>query len=410
VLPLYSTLPPNLQQRIFRPAPAGTRKIIVATNIAETSLTIDGIVYVIDPGFSKAKVYNPRVRVESLLVSPISRASAQQRAGRAGRTRPGKCFRLYTEQSFKKELIAQTHPEILRSDLATVVLQLKKLRIDDLVHFDFMDPPAPETMMRALEALNYLGALDDDGNLTDSGSQIAEFPLEPHLGHMLLNSPRFACSNEVLSIVAMLSVPVVFVRPRDQGRAADEAKARFAHQDGDHLTLLNVYHAFKQNNDDPGWCHEQFLNSRALKQADSVRSQLARVMERLNVPLVSTPFESADYYLNIRKSLTNSMFMHVGHLERNGHYLTVKDNQIVLLHPGNCIDRKPEWVVFNELVLTTKNYIRTVTDVRPEWLLDLAPHYYDMSNFPECDAKRVLQRILRARAETAAKQKNKDSK
>jgi pre-mRNA-splicing factor ATP-dependent RNA helicase DHX15/PRP43 len=182
---------------------------------------------------------------------------------------------------------------------------------------------------------------------------------------MLLNSPRFACSNEVLSIVAMLSVPVVFVRPRDQGRAADEAKARFAHQDGDHLTLLNVYHAFKQNNDDPGWCHEQFLNSRALKQADSVRSQLARVMERLNVPLVSTPFESADYYLNIRKSLTNSMFMHVGHLERNGHYLTVKDNQIVLLHPGNCIDRKPEWVVFNELVLTTKNYIRTVTDVRP---------------------------------------------
>jgi pre-mRNA-splicing factor ATP-dependent RNA helicase DHX15/PRP43 len=407
VLPLYSSLPPNLQQRIFKATPAGTRKIIVSTNIAETSLTIDGVVYVIDPGFSKAKVYNPRARVESLLVSPISRASAQQRAGRAGRTKPGKCFRLYTETSFKKELIAQTHPEILRSDLATVVLQLKKLKIDDLVHFDFMDPPAPETMMRALEALNYLGALDDDGNLTDDGSKIAEFPLEPHLGHMLLHAPRHSCSNEILSIVAMLSVPVVFMRPREQARAADDAKARFAHQDGDHLSLLNVYHAYKQNNDDPGWCYEQYLHSRSLKQADSVRSQLARVMERVGVPLVSTPFESPDFYLNIRKALTGSMFMQVGHLERNGHYLTVKDNQIVLLHPSTSIDRKPEWVIYNELVLTTKNYIRTVTDVRPEWLLDLAPHYYDMSNFPECEGKRVLQRILRARAETAAKQTTK---
>jgi pre-mRNA-splicing factor ATP-dependent RNA helicase DHX15/PRP43 len=138
-----------------------------------------------------------------------------------------------------------------------------------------------------------------------------------------------------------------------------------------------------------------------------VRSQLARVMERVGVPLVSTPFESPDFYLNIRKALTGSMFMQVGHLERNGHYLTVKDNQIVLLHPSTSIDRKPEWVIYNELVLTTKNYIRTVTDVRPEWLLDLAPHYYDMSNFPECEGKRVLQRILRARAETAAKQTTK---
>merc|ERR1712115_301513 len=162
VIPLYSSLPPQQQQRIFEPPPPARengmpgRKIIISTNIAETSLTIDGIVFVIDPGFSKQKVYNPRIRVESLLVSPISKASAAQRAGRAGRTRPGKCFRLYTEQAFKKELIEQTHPEILRSNLGSVVLQLKKLGIGDLVHFDFMDPPAPETLMRALELLNYL--------------------------------------------------------------------------------------------------------------------------------------------------------------------------------------------------------------------------------------------------------------
>jgi pre-mRNA-splicing factor ATP-dependent RNA helicase DHX15/PRP43 len=214
-------------------------QIVVSTNIAETSLTIDGVVFVIDPGFSKQKVYNPRIRVESLLVSPISKASAQQRAGRAGRTKPGKCFRLYTEKAFKNEMQDNTYPEILRSNLGSVVLQLKKLGIDDLVHFDFMDPPAPETLMRALELLNYLAALDDDGNLTElginhrnisvklksiflltlsqfsssfycalllitmyyfSGAIMAEFPLDPQLAKMLIASCENNCSNEILSI------------------------------------------------------------------------------------------------------------------------------------------------------------------------------------------------------------------
>ena len=153
ILPLYSSLPSVQQRRIFDPAPPNSRKCIIATNIAETSITIDGIVYVVDPGFSKQKVFNPRVRVESLLVSPISKASAKQRSGRAGRTQPGKCYRLYTEKSYN-ELIAQSYPEILRSNLSNTVLTLKKLGIDDLVHFDFIDPPAPETLMRALEQVS----------------------------------------------------------------------------------------------------------------------------------------------------------------------------------------------------------------------------------------------------------------
>jgi pre-mRNA-splicing factor ATP-dependent RNA helicase DHX15/PRP43 len=252
VVPLYSSLPPRAQQLIFDSAPPPRtpggppgRKVVVSTNIAETSLTIDGIVYVIDPGFAKQKVYNPRIRVESLLVSPISKASAQQRAGRAGRTRPGKSFRLYTETAFNQELIEQTYPEILRSNLGSVVLQLKKLGIDDLVHFDFMDPPAPETLMRALELLNYLGALDDDGELTPTGELMSAFPLDPQLAKMLIESPRYNCSNEILSIAALLSVPQIFVRPNNARKAADEAKAQFAHADGDHLTLLNAYHAYK---------------------------------------------------------------------------------------------------------------------------------------------------------------------
>jgi len=402
-LPLYSTLPPQQQQKIFDPAPeprtpggpAG-RKVIVSTNIAETSLTIDGIVYVIDPGFSKQKVYNPRIRVESLLVSPISKASAQQRAGRAGRTQPGKCFRLYTEKAFKKVLIEQTYPEILRSNLGSVVLQLKKLGIDDLVHFDFMDPPAPETLMRALELLNYLGALDDDGNLTDVGSMMAEFPLDPQLAKLLIAGPQFQCSNEILSITAMLSVPNCFVRPNEAKKAADEAKARFSHIEGDHLTLLNVYHAYKQN-EDPKWCFENFINNRTMKSADSVRLQLSRIMKRFNLPLVSTEFNSKEYYNNIRRALVAGFFMQVAHLEKTGHYLTVKDNQVVALHPSACLDHKPEWVLYNEFVLTSKNYIRTITEINGDWLLEIAPHYYDLKSFPQCQAKRSLEKIAQSK-------------
>ena len=398
VVPLYASLPPQQQQKIFEEPPPPRngipgRKIVVSTNIAETSLTIDGIVYVMDPGFSKQKVYNPRIRVESLLVSPISRASAHQRAGRAGRTRPGKCFRLYTEASFKKDLQEQTYPEILRSNLGSVVLQLKKLGIDDLVHFDFMDPPAPETLMRALELLNYLGALDDDGNLTQVGTVMSEFPLDPQLAKMVCVSPQFKCANEILTITAMLSVPNPFIRPRDQQKEADDAKAQFSHVEGDHLTLLNAYHAFKQNGEDSQWAWNNYLNFRAMKSADNVRSQLMRIANRYNMNLQSTEFTSRDYYLNIRKAILSGYFMQVAHLERKGSYLTVKDNQEVSLHPSTCLDNKPQWVVYNEFVLTTKNYIRTCTTVEGAWLIEIAPHYFDLSNFPACEALQVLQRL-----------------
>ena len=190
-------------------------------------------------------MYNPRLRVESLLVSPISEASAKQRAGRAGRTRPGKCFRLYTEKAFSKELKESTYPEILRSNLASVVLTLKKLKIEDIVHFDYMDPPAPETLMRALEELNYLGAISDEGELTKVGAMMSEFPLDPMLAKVVISSESFKCVNEAITIVAMLNAPNVFLRPKDQQSEADAAKARFSHEDGDHLTLLNLFNAFK---------------------------------------------------------------------------------------------------------------------------------------------------------------------
>lgn len=396
-IPLYSTLPPAQQQRIFGTRPPDKngrvgRKVIVSTNIAETSLTIDGVVYVIDPGFSKQKVFNPRTREESLLVSPISKASAQQRAGRAGRTKPGKCFRLYTKKAFH-DMQDQTYPEILRSNLNSITLNLIKLGIENLVRFDFMDPPAPETLMRSLEILNYLGAVDDEGSLTEVGSMMAEFPLDPELAKMLIMSCEFKCSNELLSITSMLSVPPCFVRPNEQRREADESKIKFTHEHGDHLTFLNVYHAFKQNNECPDWCYDNFINYRSLKAADNARVQLERIMDKLQLKRVSTDFSSKDYYNNIRKAIVSGFFMQVAHLERAGHYLTVKDNQEVFIHPSSSLTHRPEWVIYNEFVFTSKKYIRTVLEVKPEWLLAIAPDYYNLETFPECEAKRKLAQV-----------------
>lgn len=403
VIPLYASLPPTQQQRIFEVAPGPKvpggkpgRKIVVSTNIAETSLTIDGVVYVVDPGFSKQKVYNPRSRVESLLVTPISRASAEQRAGRAGRTRPGKCFRLYTENSFKKELQEQTYPEILRSNLTSVLLLLKRIGIDNVVTFDYMDPPAPEVMVRAFESLNYLGAMDDEGELTATGQLMSEFPLDPQLSKMLVASPGFKCSHEILTITAMLSVPNCFVRPRNDANRADEAKNKFVHKDGDHLTLLNVFHAYKQwqeKGEEREMTYNAYLNLRSLQSADSVRNQLSRICDRLHINLVSTPFNDRSYYTNIRKALVSGFFQQVAHVERSGKYITVKDNQSVMLHPSCVLGRRPQWVLYHEFVLTTKHYIRTVCDIEGEWLVDIAPDYFDLKNFPQGDAYRSLQTI-----------------
>jgi len=211
----------------------------------------------------------------------------------------------------------------------------------------------------------------------------------------LVAAAEYQCSNEVLSIVAVLSVPQCFVRPREAQKAADEAKMKFAHADGDHLTFLNVYHAYKQYGDDnPSWCYDNFVNQRTMKSADDVRVQLARILKRFDIPLISTDFGSPLFYQNIRKALVAGFFMQIAHLERSGHYLTVKDNQTVSLHPSTTLDHKPEWVLYNEFVLTTKNFIRTVTDIRGEWLLEIAPQYYDMANFPDGESKRSMQRMI----------------
>lgn len=331
-------------------------------------------------------------------MSPISKASAQQRSGRAGRTRPGKCFRLYTEASFESDLQEQTYPEILRSRMESVVLTLFKLGIEDLVHFDFMDPPAPDTMMRAIEELNYLGAIDEEGNLTDIGTTMCNLPVEPYLAKMLISAPKYNCSEEVLTIVSLLTGAAVFMRPREAAAAADEAKANFSHQDGDHITLLNAYTAYKEASDPRDYCYQNFLNYRSMQSADNVRSQLSRAMQRLNIPLIRGDPQSFTYYEDIQKALTTGLFMQVAHLQKAGKYLTAKDNQIVTIHPSSVLDTKPKFVIFQEFIQTKQNYIRTVSKIDVSWLVNIAPHYYDLENWPEGETKVELEDAYRSKA------------
>ena len=404
VVPIYSTLPPNLQEKIFEPPPPPNsrgikgRKIVVATNIAESSITIDGIVYVVDPGFTKQKVFNPRGKMESLLINIISKENADQRAGRAGRTKPGKCYRLYTKESYEKELKKSSIPEILRSNITSVVLNLLKLGIQDLVHFDFIDPPAPETMMRAIEMLNYLGAMDDDGKLTELGSQMNQFPLEPELSKMVLAGVKYKCINDMLTIAATLSVKSPFLRPRGKEAEADSKKYQFTHHTGDHITLIMVYNAFKRNEFNKDWCKDNYLNFRTLKAIDNVRGQLADILSKMNITVPENDYNNeikGKRERRILKSLIAGYFAQVAHLETAGYYITVKDNQYVFIHPSSYLhgSRKAIWVLFQEFVLTTKNYIRTVTEIQPEYLLQVAPHYFDLDNMTGYAYKRDLQKV-----------------
>lgn len=402
VLPLYSSLPPQQQKKVFRAVPEGTRKIVVATNIAETSLTIDGVVFVVDCGFSKQKVFNPKLRIESLLVTPISQASARQRSGRAGRTRPGKCFRLYTKKSYDTLLQPQTHPEILRCNLGSIVLHMKKMGIDDLVHFDFVEPPSPETLMRALELLNYLKALDDDGFMTPDGDKMAAFPVEPEMAAMLLHAPDYRCATEVAKICAMMSVQNPYIQNNKEFSRSNRAKEQFYHQTGDHLALLNTFLAYEgQAGNSDAWCQENFLNHRAMKQAQNVNRQLTGIMKRLGLNMESDKTADLQFANHIRRAILRGFFTKVAlALPSKNQYLTLKDDVKAILWPATFLNRRPQFVVYNELVLTSNQYLRTVTAISDDWLLEACPEYFAAEEFDGVSRQVFDQLHRRARATT----------
>ncbi|ODQ79754.1 hypothetical protein BABINDRAFT_36500 [Babjeviella inositovora NRRL Y-12698] len=381
ILPVYSALSSEMQSKIFEETPSGARKVVLATNIAETSITIDGIFYVVDPGFVKINAYDAKLGMDSLVVSPISQAQANQRAGRAGRTGPGKCYRLYTESAFKREMLPNTVPEIQRTNLTYMILMLKVMGINDLLHFEFMDPPPASAMIMALEELFRISALDDDGFLTPLGRKMADFPMEPTLAKTLIASVEHGCSEEILSIVSLLSVQTIFYRPKDKQEQADKKKARFHHPHGDHLTFLNVYNAYLQNGCTRTWCQDNFIQDRSMKRVLEVRRQLVAIMKRSRHELISCGARTD----SVRKALVAGFFKNTAKKSpTDPFYQTLAENTPVYMHPSSALFGKTsssngQYVLYHTLLLTTKEYMHCVTVIDPKWLVALAPTFFKVA-------------------------------
>jgi ATP-dependent RNA helicase DHX8/PRP22 len=390
ILPVYSALPSEMQTRIFEPAPPGSRKVVVATNIAEASLTIDGIYYVIDPGFVKQKAYNAKVGMDSLVVVPISQASARQRAGRAGRTGPGKAYRLYTEAAYRNEMLPTSVPEIQRTNLGNTVLSMKAMGVNDLLHFDFMDAPPVQTLVAAMESLFALNALDEEGLLTLLGRRMAEFPMEPPLSKILIQSVELGCSDEVLSVTSMLSVQNIWYRPKEKQAQADQKRAKFFQPEGDHLTNLAVYQAWAASKFSNPWCFENYIQARTMRRAQDVRKQLLAIMDRYKLELNSC----GRNFTKVRRAITSGFFMHAAKKDPQEGYKTMDEGQVVYIHPSSALfNRNPEWLIYHELVLTTKEYMREVIAIEPKWLLELAPRFFQASNPKQLSKRKRQERI-----------------
>ncbi|XP_042165085.1 ATP-dependent RNA helicase DHX33 [Oncorhynchus tshawytscha] len=375
VIPLYASLPPAQQLRVFQPAPKGCRKVILSTNIAETSITISGIKYVIDTGMVKAKRFNPESGLEVLAVQRVSKAQAWQRAGRAGREDSGSVYRLYTEDEFDN-LIPMTVPEIQRCNLASVMLQLLALGIPDVMNFDFMSKPSPEAMRSAVEQLDLLGAVGRKGEqvtLTPLGKKMASFPLEPRYAKTILLSPDFQCSEEVLTIVSLLSVDSVLYNPPARREECLAARKKFTTSEGDHLTLLNIYRAFKKVNANKEWCRENFVNSRNMSMVGEVRAQLREICLKLSMKLESCGSDTG----SVRRCLAHGLFVNAAELQPDGSYTALDTHQPVAIHPSSVLfQAKPAYVVFNELLHTSKCYMRDLCLVDADWLVEAAPEYF----------------------------------
>ncbi|XP_076311319.1 putative ATP-dependent RNA helicase DHX35 isoform X2 [Tachypleus tridentatus] len=339
--------------KVFKSVSRYVRRVIVATNIAEASLTIGGISYVVDCGFVKLRWYNSNSCTDCLVVVPVSQASADQRAGRAGRVCSGKTYRLCTEEDYLK-LPAQTCPVIQRSSLASVILQLKALGIENILRFNFPAAPPAKNVINALELLYALGG-------------------------------DFECSEEAVIIVAMLHVENIFISPPGQGLQARKAKYGFSVKEGDHITLLNVYNAFIKENKSRKWCTQHFLNYKGLMRAEEIRKQLAKFLTKFKIPLVKTEGDvDAVCHCIVAGFFANSAYLHY-----SGVYKTICGDHTLYIHPSSVLysQKAPQCVVFSEVLHTSKEYMRDVTAVEPSWLCELAPHYYQYRTARELAAQ-----------------------
>ncbi|RSH91219.1 hypothetical protein EHS25_009518 [Saitozyma podzolica] len=322
--------------------------------------------------------------MDVLTITPCSLASANQRAGRAGRTSHGKCFRLYPHSLLPSTnpdspMPVVTPPDLVRSDVSLYLLQLKALGIDNLAKFDFMSPPPSEMMIRALEFLFCLKAIDEEGRLTRPlGARMAEVPLDPMMAAILLNSHEFRCGQEILTIAAMTQVQNVFnmVSGGTREMMSDLERRKFTAEEGDHLTLLNAYNAFiRFGQNDKSWCGNHRINHKALSRAVSIRKQLKKYLDRFGIPVVSCEGDA----VRLRKCLVSGYFKNAARMMPDGTYRSAREGATLHVHPSSVMfTRQPStgWVIFHEVLETTKSFMRDLTVIEEEWLVELAPHFY----------------------------------
>jgi ATP-dependent helicase HrpA len=427
VLPLYARLTPAEQQKIF--APMGARKIVLATNVAETSLTVPGIRYVIDSGTARISRYSYRAKVQRLPIEAISQASANQRKGRCGRVEPGICIRLYSEEDFIGRP-AFTDPEILRTNLAAVILQMLHLRLGEIDAFPFIEPPDGKAISDGFNLLQELSAVNREGQLTPLGRQLARLPVDPRLGRMVLEGAKQGSLDEILIIASALSVQDVRERPSDRQQAADQAHAQWKDVDSDFAALINLWRGFEEQRQALGssalrsWCRKNFLNylrlrewrdahrqlvlitrdlqlgkppsaagkndQRAKEQTPNTQDrQLSAVQKEKELAEKDQAAQRSKSYAAVHKAILAGLLSQIGQKTEDGDYLGARQRRF-WVHPSSVIGRKkPTWLMAAELVETTKLFARMVAKIEPDWIEPLAAHLIKKNHLePHWEKKR----------------------
>lgn len=376
ILPLCAGLPITRQLEVFSPTPHNKRKIVISTNIAEASVTIDNIAYVIDSCLVKMKFYNSQTDTDGLFVIPASKFSLDQRAGRAGRTRPGHCYRLITDEMYTS-LYKMTNPELLRSNLREYVLRLKSMGVRDLYKFKTITEPERCTISRALESLFFLGVIDKSCELTDLGKKVCDVPIDIRLAVALFKSAelKFNCTEDVLIIAVMLSIQNLFYQPKDPVNLF-KAKQKLGVIQGDHLTLLNIYKNYKScKTGKSKFCKDIYLNENLIKSVEELIHNLKPYLKKHDIHIKSSLDQDGE---DILKSLLKGFFLNVAQKQIDGSYRSLKGNLILHIHPTSVLyNVTPEFIMFHEVVSTAKNYIKEVSLIDKKWILEVAEHFYE---------------------------------
>nr|BAS01471.1 putative ATP-dependent RNA helicase CDC28 [Lotharella vacuolata] len=376
LFPLYSNLSNENQNRTFQIFGSSFRKVILATNIAETSITIPGIKYVIDAGLCKLKCFNPLNRVDSLLVTPISKISALQRSGRAGRTEKGESFRLYTYNTFLKTLENEQIPEIQRSNIDSLILMLKCLGVNNLIEFEFLDNPTTETISLSLGQLYLLGSINSKGQLTKTGKSMSEIPMTPNLAKILLSSEFYECSEDIVIICSILSLESrIFIYPKKNTPLFKYVFKKFnSYPRSDHISLLNVFKEWIYNNFSMKWAYDNFIDIRILIKAKLVYEQFLILLSRLTIAVIPNKIKKNN---SIIKCLCTGLFMNVAKLKIKNTCLIINNSLKMRIHPSSSmIDFVTDWVIFQEIIFTNIEFINIVSEVKIEWVIEIAPLYY----------------------------------